>query len=167
MQRLLLLLLIWLLAQSQAILHDFAPVTNGASLACFFNSGNRRNGLALGIMGCKFSQLNGLGFGIVLLSKHINGLAIGPFGVGSSFIGSDSVRCSRINGIAFSYIRTEADTVNGISIGGLNKSITHCGIAVGITNRSQHLRGLQLGLLNYAANNPRWLRWLPGANFHI
>jgi hypothetical protein len=38
------------------------------------------------------------------------------------------------------------------------------GLTIGLFNYATHLSGAQLGLLNYAGNNPRFLRLLPGLN---
>ena len=43
----------------------------------------------------------------------------------------------------------------------------HHGLAIGIINTAARLRGVQIGLLNYAGNNPRGLRWLPLLNAHF
>jgi len=34
-------------------------------------------------------------------------------------------------------------------------------------NRTEELHGLQVGLLNYAGNNPKGLRMLPFVNMHL
>ena len=41
------------------------------------------------------------------------------------------------------------------------------GLSIGLVNYSAQLKGVQLGLLNYAGNNPRWLRLLPLINIHL
>ena len=43
----------------------------------------------------------------------------------------------------------------------------HTGIALGGINYTRELRGVQIGLLNYARNNPRWARLLPFVNVHM
>jgi len=41
------------------------------------------------------------------------------------------------------------------------------GLSIGLVNYTAELRGVQIGLLNYARNNPRWLRLLPFLNLHL
>jgi len=41
------------------------------------------------------------------------------------------------------------------------------GLAIGLVNYTSQLHGVQLGLLNWAGNNPPWLRLLPIVNVHI
>ena len=41
------------------------------------------------------------------------------------------------------------------------------GLTIALFNYAAELHGVQIGLLNYAGNNPRGLRWLPLANAHL
>lgn len=41
------------------------------------------------------------------------------------------------------------------------------GLTVGVLNIARRLHGVQIGLVNYAGNNPRFLRLLPGINVHL
>ena len=41
------------------------------------------------------------------------------------------------------------------------------GVSIGLFNQTEYLNGVQVGLLNYAGNNPGWARWLPLVNVHI
>lgn len=41
------------------------------------------------------------------------------------------------------------------------------GITIGVLNVAKELRGIQIGLLNYAANNPPPFRWLPVLNLNL
>ncbi|MBT6148386.1 MAG: hypothetical protein HOH74_23330, partial [Gemmatimonadetes bacterium] len=41
------------------------------------------------------------------------------------------------------------------------------GLALGLINHSRELKGVQVGLLNYAGNNPAWARLLPFINVHL
>ena len=38
---------------------------------------------------------------------------------------------------------------------------------IGVFNRADNLHGVQIGVLNYAGNNPSGLKWLPGINVHF
>jgi len=41
------------------------------------------------------------------------------------------------------------------------------GLAVGIINYSRNLNGVQLGLVNYVCDNPKYMRPLPFINVHF
>jgi hypothetical protein len=41
------------------------------------------------------------------------------------------------------------------------------GVSIGLFNWTPRLRGVQLGLLNYAGNNPDGLKLLPLVNAHF
>ncbi len=57
------------------------------------------------------------------------------------------------------------DELSGIAVAGYNQVRgTQRGIAIGLYNRAERLRGIQIGLLNHAANNPPPFRWLPLIN---
>ena len=69
--------------------------------------------------------------------------------------------------------------MNGISMGGgifpgsesgpwlrkVNDRFT--GLAIGLINYTRELDGVQIGLLNYAGNNPGWAKLLPFVNVHL
>ena len=114
------------------------------------NPAARVNGIAAGLIGPEAQEINGLALGLLGVGAHgnVRGIALGGLGVGA---GDD------ITGISLGFrgrhpeIRTQRFT--GLSIGGFN-----C---------AEELHGLQLGILNYAGNNPRWARWLPVVNVHL
>ena len=69
--------------------------------------------------------------------------------------------------------------VNGITIGAsylppegsdrwfetINDRFT--GLSIGLINHTRELHGVQLGLFNYAGNNPGWAKLLPFINAHL
>jgi hypothetical protein len=56
-------------------------------------------------------------------------------------------------------------TLTGLSLSPVNHVRgRQRGLTIGLFNYATHLSGAQLGLLNYAGNNPRFLRLLPGLN---
>jgi hypothetical protein len=107
--------------------------------------------------------------GVVAAGKGITGLSLGPAGVRAQ---------ERITGITASLVSIGAPAMRGLMVSSLNGVIFEefwfrkvnqrmSGISVGLLNTTSHLRGVQLGLLNYAGNNPRWLRLLPLVNLHL
>jgi hypothetical protein len=121
---------------------------NGLSIASIWQNSDKMNGVAVSF-GIDSDTLNGLfvGFGLssprrIIDNRVINGLAIGVF------VGAEKIR--------------------GVAIGlGESYSKKQIGISVSASNKTEELHGLQIGLLNYAGNNPRLLRWLPLINFHL
>ena len=94
------------------------------------------------------------------------------FGAGSALqgltIGGLHLRAPDIDGIALSvgYVRAE-ERMRGLVTGAFNRmEEEQQGISIGIINFAQELHGLQIGVLNIAANNPSGLKVLPILNFH-
>lgn len=121
---------------------------NGLSIASIWQNSDKMNGLAVSF-GINSDTLNGVfvGFGISPPNRNIdnrviNGLALGVF------VGAEKVRGGAI-GLFNSYSKKQI------------------GISISVLNKTEELHGLQIGLLNYAGNNPKLLRWLPIINFHL
>jgi hypothetical protein len=41
------------------------------------------------------------------------------------------------------------------------------GFQIGVANTAEYLEGVQIGLINYVGNNPKWARLLPIINMHF
>ena len=75
------------------------------------------------------------------------------------------VQANRIDGIAAALLMTRSHDMAGLAIGAYNGvSGRQSGLSVGLYNHATELRGIQIGLLNHVADNPKWLRWLPIVN---
>ena len=98
------------------------------------------------------------------MGDTLNGFFIGGFAVSKW---KSETQINQINGVAIALIGTSAEKVNGITIAAINGSTEHHGLSIGIFNRTEKLRGVQIGLINYAGNNPKGLRWLPLINMHF
>jgi hypothetical protein len=98
--------------------------------------------------------------GVGMAAPHMTGLMAG------AAIGSE-----RSTGIALApaYFRiTDRGQLRGASVSAFNHiKGTQRGLTIGIFNYARVLRGVQLGVLNYAENNPLWLRLLPGLNVNM
>ncbi|MFH1571329.1 MAG: hypothetical protein ABIL09_25290 [Gemmatimonadota bacterium] len=111
---------------------------------------------------------------VTAAGDSITGLATGLGGVWAG----DCLR-----GVALGGVTCLAPAVVGVSTGLFNGAILrevnleeflviykasqrHTGLAIGLVNYTRNLHGVQLGLLNWAGNNPRWLRLLPLVNIH-
>jgi hypothetical protein len=69
--------------------------------------------------------------------------------------------------IAPLYFRIERDgSMRGVSVSAFNRigGVQH-GLALGILNIAEDLRGIQIGLINIARSNPRGRRVLPIVNW--
>lgn len=71
---------------------------------------------------------------------------------------------SALNGINASSVNAFSEP-GGSWIQKVNDRFT--GLSVGLINYTRELRGVQVGLLNYAGNNPHWARLLPVVNVHL
>jgi hypothetical protein len=99
---------------------------------------------------------------------HFRGIVAGAWGVS---VAGD------LEGIAIGGVEVTATRVSGLTVGLLNGvslnsldfravNDSHHGVAMGVFNFSRELTGVQIGLLNYAGNNPKWARLLPIINVH-
>ena len=142
--------------------------------------GHDLTGLAVSFVGVGVGHdltgvaLGGAGVGA---GRSIRGIALSVGGIGAGdelvgiMMGGVMVFAPEVRGIAVS-------AVNGITVGGtylpgdsqrwfepVNDRFT--GLSIGLINYSRQLRGVQLGLLNFAGNNPPWARLLPFVNAHF
>jgi len=63
---------------------------------------------------------------------------------------------------------SDKGTFGGLSFAGCNWiKGKQSGLTVGLFNYSWLLDGVQIGLINYARNNPKFMRWLPFINWHF
>jgi hypothetical protein len=110
----------------------------------------------------------GLGSGGPLGYLSVAGVGIGASSIEGAAVAA-AVGAYRARGliVAPAYFRiTDGGRVNGLNVSALNDVRgTQHGVAIGLINYARHLDGLQLGLLNYAANKPRGTRLLPIANY--
>jgi len=100
--------------------------------------------------------LAGLGLGS---TERIRGLAVG----GGLVIAPEVVGVAA--GLFTGFYIDRIDLENFMHVKRVNKRLT--GLSIGLVNTTDQLRGLQIGLLNHAANNPRGLRLLPLVNAHF
>ena len=94
-------------------------------------------------------------------------------------VGLGGVRAEEtLKGISLSILSIGAEEQKGFSFSALNGYVfedfwfrkinrTTTGISIGLINYAPELKGAQLGLLNFAGNNPKWARLLPFINLHL
>jgi hypothetical protein len=138
--------------------------------------GSNLTGLAIGGIGVGVGErirgVSAAGVGIGA-GESIRWLAIAGLGIGSSeiigaaiapLVGAEDMTALVI---APAYMRIERGTFRGVSLSSFNHvKGTQNGLTIGVINYALRLRGIQLGLINIAKDNPPALRVLPIVNFH-
>jgi hypothetical protein len=132
--------------------------------------------VAIGGLGAGGEDVKGLALALGgIAGERLDGIMVAGLGVGAT---------ERIRGIALGTLLAFAPEVTGVMAGALNglyidridlEDFLHfelankrfTGLSIGLVNYTARLRGVQLGLFNYAGNNPRWLRLLPFVNVHL
>ena len=141
-------------------------------------TGGNLDGIAVGGLGVgaggtiRGITVAGLGIGS---GGGIDGLAIAGLGVGSprirGVVAALAAGGQDVTGFvvapAYFYI-PEDGTLRGVSVSAFNRILgEQYGLVIGIVNYTPSLHGVQLGLVNWAGNNPSGLKLLPIANAHI
>jgi hypothetical protein len=129
----------------------------------------------LGVVGQRgVAGLTVAGLGIVSGGGRIEGIALTPGVVESSdgargiLVGGYRVKGPRIEGLSLNPVMLKARDFTGVALGAHNEVMgTQRGLTIGIYNFARRLQGVQLGVLNYAGNNPPALRLLPLVNMHF
>jgi len=149
---------------STALFSNSDDQNNGISLASLFNVGEKRNGIAISGLFTNISKLNGIGLaGLGLMGDTLNGFFACVYCVTKW---DNNRQIHLLNGVAMAFVGTSIEKIRGLTIGAINGSLEHKGAAIGIFNRTDSLRGIQIGLINYSGNNPKGLKWLPIINMH-
>lgn len=124
-------------------------------------------------VGLGSGDLQGIGLGFVGVdASNVSGIAAGGVGVGADdvqgiVLGGVGVGCDEIQGAALSVGYLKSGLLKGFGTGAYTQVREAHGLCIGVFNRTDVLRGVQIGVLNYAGNNPRGLQWLPGINAHF
>ena len=111
-----------------------------------------------------------VGAGNLLKGIHVAGIAVGApivrgLVVSGIAAGGQDVRAAVVSPLYFKI--DEGGYFRGVSIAAYNHiKGEQNGLTIGIFNWTRHLNGVQIGLLNYAGNQRKGLRWLPFVNFH-
>lgn len=112
----------------------------------------------------------GVGAGERLRGVHVAGVGVVAPTVSGLMVAS-AVGGEQIAGgmIAPAYFRIErGGRFSGASVSAFNHIRgTQRGLTIGVFNYTRLLRGVQIGVLNYAGNNPWPFRILPGLNVHL
>lgn len=122
------------------------------------------------------SEIQGLAVGglAVVSGGAVQGAALSAVAVeaGSRLqglaTGVGRIRAPVIQGTALSLGHLKAWDVSGFTVAGYTQVRgRQQGLAVGLYNSARELRGVQIGLLNRADNNPTPFRYLPFVNLHF
>ena len=91
-------------------------------------------------------------------TERIHGLAMGLY----------RVRTPTLRGVSVAAGMMRSRYMEGISVAGYNHvRREQRGLTIGLYNDARRLRGVQVGLLNRARNNPPGRRYLPIVNWHF
>lgn len=171
-------------------LKNLDATVNGLSVGVIQSAGTL-NGINAGILGIGVSEyLNGITIGCLLVGGgDMNGLSLsGLYGeiedasgvaVSGLFIATNNLNGLELGGL-FAHTENNANGVSvspgvvmcngqftGVTAGSFVKTKKMNGLSIGVVNMSDELHGIQIGLLNHAANNPKGLRWFPLINLHF
>ena len=129
-------------------------------------------GIGIGGIGVGGEDIRGLAFGgIGVGGEDLTGVMLGGIGVGGSSITglavAGAVGAERMKGACLSLAYLKGTSLVGVGTGSYTNLKHSKGLTIGIFNRTQVLEGIQIGLLNYAGNNPAGVRWVPGINAHF
>ena len=158
-------------------------------------AGNNFEGIGIGGIGAGAGNnatgffFGGIGAGA---GNDLTGIAIGGIGVGCGnklsgvaaaviAAGAPEVEGILLTGIAAGGVRVkgvsltpgyfkieDGGSLTGVSISSFNHVRGHQrGLTIGLFNYAESLHGVQLGLINFAGNNKKGLRWLPIFNAHF
>ncbi len=136
----------------QTAAHKF----NGAGFS-IFTSATVFNGLGIG--GISFtadSVMNGVFIAPLIVGKKMNGLVISPLG----FLPDEG----QLNGVAIIGYMGRLESMNGFIFSPRTIIKTQHGLSIGAVNRTEKLKGVQIGLWNVALNK-KHLKRLPFINF--
>ena len=81
------------------------------------------------------------------------------------FVGGEEAKGIQVAPAYFRVQGEEEASMTGVSISAFNHiKGSQRGLAIGIFNYANECKGIQIGILNHIASNPRGLRWLPLIN---
>jgi hypothetical protein len=101
--------------------------------------------------------------GITIAGLYIKGGVINGIPVSPGLINCNN----NLSGLALSVISLKSGVLNGLGVSCIVNTNKTNGVSIALFNRTKELHGLQLGLLNYAGNNRKGLRFLPLINLHL
>jgi len=140
-------------------------------------AGGDVKGITIGLLGVAAGDnltglsIAGLGLGA---GESLKGIALAAGGIGAPsikginaalFIGGVETKGIQIAPAYFRIQGEEDASMTGVSVSAFNHiKGSQRGLAIGIFNYAYECKGVQIGLLNHIADNPRGLRWLPLIN---
>jgi len=140
-------------------------------------AGGEVKGITIGLLGVgagkSMSGLSvaGLGMGA---GESLNGIALAAGGImapsikginAALFVGGEDVKGFQLAPAYFRIQGEEDASMTGVSVSAFNHiKGSQRGLAIGVFNYARECKGIQIGILNHIADNPRGLRWLPLIN---
>jgi hypothetical protein len=161
----------------------------GIAIAGLGLGADRFDGIAIAGLGMGADTVRGLAFGgLGVGGDRFTGIAIGGLGMGADRfvgigIGGLGVGADTLRGLVIGGLACGADELRGIAIAGLVVKANDLsgaalstytrvhrsqrGITISLVNIAHTLHGLQLGVLNWAGNNPAPFKLLPVLNVNF
>jgi len=131
-------------------------------------------GIAVGGLGIGGDTFTGIGIGGLGLGSDVfRGIGIGGLGVGADtlhgiLVGGLGCGADELCGVAFGGLMVKAGELSGAAVSAYTRVRgTQHGITIGLVNIARSLHGIQLGVLNYAGNNPAPFKVLPVLNVNL
>ena len=131
-------------------------------------------GIGIGLLGIGGDVFTGIGIGgLGLGANQFKGLGIGGLGIGADtlhgiVLGGLGCGADEVHGFAFGGLMVKAGDLSGVSVSAHTRvKGRQSGVAIGLVNVTRVLKGLQLGVLNYAGNNPPPFKLLPVLNVNF
>lgn len=131
----------------------------GFSSLATISTGTTRGFTFNGVAGIATEEMRGIHLSaLALVSPEMKGLFISPT------ITTEATSTGLFLAPAYNNAKENAH-LRGISVSAVNYvEGRQTGLAIGIVNIARELRGVQIGLINYAGNNAGWARILPVVN---
>jgi hypothetical protein len=140
-------------------------------------AGGNVKGIIIGLIGVGAGEnLSGLSVGGLGLGagETVQGIALAAAGIAAPaikgisaalFVGSADAKGIQVAPVYLRIQGKESASMTGISVSAFNHiKGSQRGLTIGIFNYAIECKGVQIGLLNHIASNPRGLRWLPIIN---
>jgi hypothetical protein len=151
-----------------------AEVLRGVGAGLIGVGGEDLKGIFVGGIGVGGEKFTGMGLGLVGVGgETLKGFFAGGVGVGGEEVTGGLVALfgtggERLKGAAVSLAYNQYVEAKWFSAAGYNRiKYEMIGVQIGVLNWTRRLKGVQIGLINYVGNNPKYLRILPLVNVHL
>jgi hypothetical protein len=139
--------------------YGITHLMNGLFVCGLIAGGHQVNGLTVG-GGILARQINGIGFGCIMVSDTMRGV----FFLTHGFFSKEDE--GNLTGFSFALFVSRLHSLRGCNISFVSNIKHQYGMSIGGVNMAKNLYGVQIGLWNVAENKKRFKR-LPFINFNF